>query len=143
MSDIKREVSAGGIVFKKEGNTISWLICKHSGYHKWALPKGHIEPGETAEAAALREVAEETGITARILAPIIPLEQYTFTLHGEKISKDVHYFLMEYVSGSIEDHDWETEEVAWLPYEQALEHLAFPGAKRALETANQLFAVSK
>ena len=118
---MKREISAGGVVYRKlkvksEKSKILWLVCKHSGYKKWVLPKGLIDEGETAEQAAVREVKEETGVKGKIVAKIKPVEKYTYSLNGERIFKIVQYFLMEYVSGDIADHDWEMEEVEWLGF---------------------------
>ena len=137
---MRREVSSGGVVYRKfqipnAKLQIKWLVCKHSGYKKWVLPKGLIDEGETAEAAAVREVAEETGVKARIVAKIKPVEKYTYSLNGERIFKIVQYFLMEYVSGDVADHDWEMEEVEWLSFEAACEKLEFSGQKRVLKQA--------
>ena len=68
----RSEYSAGGCVYKQRTadsgqRTVKWLLGKHSGYHKWVLPKGLIENGETAEATALREVEEEMGVKAKIV----------------------------------------------------------------------------
>ena len=68
-----REFSAGGVVYRKfkmENSKfkIAWLIGKHSGYHKWVLPKGLIEEGEHGWETALREVEEEVGIKARLVS---------------------------------------------------------------------------
>ena len=99
----KKEVSAGGVIFKREGKDILWLICKHSGYHKWAFPKGLVESGENIEDTALREVKEEVGVTAKIIQQLPNPESYVYTLNGMRVFKTVHYFLMEYVSGDIKD----------------------------------------
>ncbi|MBI2010212.1 MAG: NUDIX domain-containing protein [Candidatus Chisholmbacteria bacterium] len=139
----KREFSAGGAVYRKQQMAhskwqIDWLIAKHSGYKKWTLPKGLIDPGETAETTAVREVAEETGITARIVAKIKPAEKYTYTFNGQRIFKVVQYFLMEYVSGEVADHDWEMKEVEWVSFEKAHERLAFTGQKKILDQAQAM-----
>lgn len=138
MKKTKREFSAGGAVYKKDGGTILWLICQHSGYHKWVLPKGLIDPGERSEGTAIREVEEETGIKTKIIAKIPDPEKYIYTMNGARIFKLVQYFLMEYVSGDIADHDFEMEAVEWLPYDEAYQKLNFHGAKTVLVKANQL-----
>jgi 8-oxo-dGTP pyrophosphatase MutT (NUDIX family) len=79
---IKREFSAGGCVYKKEDGKVVWLVGKHSGYHKWVLPKGMIEPGEKGIETAVRETEEEMGVVARVV--------------GEKpIHKDEYWFVAE------------------------------------------------
>jgi len=135
------EHSAGGVVFRrrKKGRTIEWLICKHSGYHKWVLPKGIIETGELAEDAALREVSEETGIKAKIINEITPTMAYKYIKNGILIDKKVEFFLMEYASGDIKDHCWEMEEVKWIPANEALELLEYPTEKRVFEQAIKIF----
>ena len=136
--NFKREFSAGGAVYKKDGEKLWWLVCKHSGYHKWVLPKGLVEPGEKLEATAVREVEEEAGIKTKIIAKIPEPEKYIYTMNGVKIFKVVTYFLMEYVSGEIKNHDWEMEEVEWLSYDEAKKRLDFRGAKEVLEKAKNL-----
>jgi 8-oxo-dGTP pyrophosphatase MutT (NUDIX family) len=131
----KQEVSAGGVVYRKQGEAFEVLIAKHSGYHKWVLPKGLVEKDEALEQTAVREVREETGIVAKIVAPLLPAEKYTYELAGTKIDKTVHYFLMEYVGGEIEDHDFEMEEVAWVSFAEAIKRMGFAGARRVLEQA--------
>lgn len=134
----KREFSAGGVVYKKTKDKILWSVCKHSGYHKWVLPKGIVEPGEKSGETALREVKEETGIKAKLIAKIPEPETYVYQSEGTKIFKRVVYFLMEYVSGKTEDHSFEMEEVVWLPYKEALKRLQFKGAKEVLKKARKL-----
>ena len=134
----KREFSAGGAVYKKDNGQILWLVCKHSGYHKWVLPKGLIDEGEKAEETALREVEEECGIKTKIIAKIPEPEKYIYTMNNVKIFKMVNYFLMEYMSGDIANHDWEMEAVEWLEFEEAVEKLNFHGAKKVLEKAQKL-----
>ena len=135
------EHSAGGIVFRRreKGKSIEWLICKHSGYHKWVLPKGIIETGELAEDAALREVSEETGIKAKIVKRITLDVAYKYTKNGILVDKKVEFFLMEYASGDIKDYCWEMEEVKWVKVEEALKLLEFPTEKRDFEQAVKTF----
>lgn len=134
----KREFSSGGVVYKRENGKILWLIAKHSGYHKWGLPKGLVEKGEELEATAKREVEEETGIKTKVIAKIPEPEKYVYTLNGVRIFKMVSYFLMEYVTGDIKNHDFEMEEVGWFEFDEAKEKLNFHGAKIVLEKARQL-----
>jgi len=134
----KREFSAGGAVYKKDNGQILWLVCKHSGYHQWVLPKGLIDEGEKAEETAVREVAEECGIKTKIIAKIPDPEKYIYTMNGVKIFKLVQYFLMEYISGDIANHDFEMEAVEWLDYDAARSLLNWHGAKTVLEKAQKL-----
>ena len=137
------EHSAGGVVFKKQKTKnkkqILWLICKHSGYHKWVLPKGIIEMRESPEDAAIREVGEETGVKAKIIKKITPDVAYKYTKNGILVDKKVEFFLMEYASGDIKDHCWEMEEVKWVQEKEALKLLEFPTEKRVFEQAVKTF----
>lgn len=125
------EFSAGGIVFREGKNGIEILIGQHSGHHGWVFPKGLIGDtikGEEKEATAVREVQEETGITGSILHE---LTSYTFFYQwkGEKRKKTVTYFVMKYVSGDTKDHDWEMEQVLWLPIGEIEGKLTYPNEK--------------
>ncbi len=127
---VKREFSAGGIVFK-DGQV---LVTKHSQNHHWSFPKGLIDPGQTTKEAALREVKEEGGVEAQILDKV-GYNKYIYTLNGEKIFKVVTYFLMKYVSGDPKDHDWEVEEGGWYDPEDALKQLSFSKDQELLKKA--------
>src|SRR5689334_14317844 len=107
----RNELSAGGVVYRRVNDSLEVLICKAASYHKWVLPKGLIDKGESVEQAALREVKEEVGVTAHIVAPLGTPEKYIYSLHGMRIFKTVSYFLMEYDSGDETQHDHEMEEV--------------------------------
>jgi 8-oxo-dGTP diphosphatase len=125
----RSEISAGGVVYRIENSQLQFLICKDAGYHRWVLPKGLVRQSEDYAAAAQREVREETGVHAEVIAPLGEPESYIYTARGMRVFKSVHYYLMKYVSGSIEDHDHEIEEVRWVTPEEGLDMLAYGGAK--------------
>lgn len=127
---MKREFSAGGIVF----NNGKVLLTKHSQNKHWSFPKGLIDPGQTSEEAALREVKEEGGVEAEVIDKV-GYSKYIYTHNDEKIFKIVTYFLMKYVSGDIKDHDWEVEESGWYQPEAALKQLTFSQDKALLKQA--------
>ena len=83
----KREFSAGGVVYKKDKSGVKWLVCKHSGYHKWVLPKGLVEEGDGLKETAVREVKEECGIKTRVIGKIGEPERYVYTMNGVKVFK--------------------------------------------------------
>jgi 8-oxo-dGTP pyrophosphatase MutT (NUDIX family) len=87
-----------------------------------ALPKGHVDPGETPIEAATREVREETGIVAEpVSEPVAELgeSRYWYRRDGRTIGKRVAFFLFNYVTGDTKDHDDEVEEVRWIPLKEA------------------------
>lgn len=130
---MKREFSAGGIVF----NNGQVLLTKHSQNKHWSFPKGLIDPGQTTEEAALREVKEEGGVVAEIIGKI-GYSKYVYILNNEKIFKIVTYFLMKYTSGDPKDHDWEVEEAGWYTPEAALQQLTFSQDKVLLKKALEI-----
>lgn len=128
---MKREFSAGGIVFNNKNQV---LLTKHSQNKHWSFPKGLIDPGQTPQEAAVREVKEEGGVKAKILGKV-GYSKYVYTLNDEKIFKIVTYFLMKYISGDPKDHDWEMEEAGWYELDVALKKLTFHQDKELLKKA--------
>jgi 8-oxo-dGTP pyrophosphatase MutT (NUDIX family) len=125
--------SAGGIVIRFLGENAQFVAGRRRRERDggtWTLPKGTPIPGETLEETALREVAEETGLKVRVVAPLDSIK-YTFVQRGTRIRKTVHYFLMEAVGGSLDDHDREFEEVRWVAFDDAAGLLSFE-TERAL-----------
>jgi len=119
--------SAGGIVIRYENDTPQFVVGRRKRDRDgatWTLPKGTPIEGETLEETALREVGEETGLRVRIVSPLDSI-RYTFTQRGTRIHKTVHYYLMEPVGGSLEDHDREFEEVRWVSFADAPALLSF------------------
>jgi len=100
----------------------------------WSLPKGHVEEGETVEEAALREVQEETGLVADIVAPLGIID-FWFAVEDRRIHKTVHHFLMRYTSGMLSDEDPEVVEVAWVDFEDVPARLAYRDERRLVNKA--------
>ncbi|MBI3981020.1 NUDIX domain-containing protein [Candidatus Microgenomates bacterium] len=135
-----REFSAGGIVYKKKDSEVKWLVVQHSLHKRWIFPKGLIGDnvdGETKEQTALREVEEEGGIKARIALDKPFTTTYFYIFKGTRIFKTVYFYLMEYVSGDIKDHDFEVSEAKWLTEEEVLETLSFPADKKMFLEAKE------
>lgn len=107
----------------------------------WSLPKGHLEGGETAEQAAIREVAEETGIQGRIIGTLGTID-FWFVAQGRRIHKTVHHFLLSAVGGELSADDVEVSEVAWVPFAQLAQRLAYPDERMLMDRASQLLADS-
>ncbi len=137
---IKREFSAGGVVFRKEPEGILWLVIKPSGSEKWRLPKGWIGKNESSLEAAKREVREEGGIEAEVLGKI-GTDKFFFVWDKQKILKNVVFYLMEYLQEAETGFSWETEKIDWLSFEEAKERLAFEKEKEILEKASKMLAV--
>jgi 8-oxo-dGTP pyrophosphatase MutT (NUDIX family) len=92
------------------------------------LPKGHPDGDETPEAAARREVAEETGVEAELLEELGDV-RYRYERKGRRVAKVVRFYLFRYISGDVADHDHEIEEARWIPLEQAARELSYPGER--------------
>jgi 8-oxo-dGTP pyrophosphatase MutT (NUDIX family) len=131
------------VVRRENGTDAGALIGRldRRGRLRWSLPKGHIESGETTEEAAIREVAEETGINGRITATLGSVE-FTFVAGGRRVHKRVHHFLMEAVGGELSDADIEVTEVAWVPLAEVNERLAYAGERRLVSRAIELLGRS-
>jgi 8-oxo-dGTP pyrophosphatase MutT (NUDIX family) len=93
-----------------------------------ALPKGHPEEGESPVDAALREVREEAGVEARLVEALGDV-RYWYTREGRRIAKVVSFFLLQYVSGEVDDHDFEVEHARWMPLEEAARELTYAGER--------------
>lgn len=134
----KRQVSAGGVVYRRRGAGFQVALISVGPQARWQLPKGLVGRDEEPERAALREVREETGLTAEIMRPLETVEYWYFAdERGARVRyhKFVHFFLMRYASGSTDDHDAEVNEARWFSFAEALQALAFKSERAALEQA--------
>jgi len=136
---IKYEVSAGGLVLRKNKASLDALLIGRGQPRVWSLPKGHVEPRETHEIAALREVREETGCWAEIITKLSEIS-YWFYLNHTKHKKAVHFYLMSYISGDTANHDHEVDEAAWFDVKLAKKALKYVNEKRLLDLGLEYLA---
>jgi len=137
----ERQVSAGGVVYRKKKTGTEVAIIKVGPTIRWQLPKGIVDEGETPEQAAIREVLEETGLTAKLESPIETIE-YWYVSGGKtgkiRYHKFVHFYLMRYRSGKTDDHDHEVLEARWVPIADAIRLLAFKSERDIVGKARKM-----
>jgi 8-oxo-dGTP pyrophosphatase MutT (NUDIX family) len=127
------EISAGGVVVRGEDVMVIVPTRRAAdGSRVLGLPKGHLDPGETALEAAAREVREETGVTGEAVGELGEV-RYWYRRRGRQIPKSVSFFLFRYVSGDPADHDDEVEEARWMPLTEA-------GSALSYETEREMVA---
>jgi ADP-ribose pyrophosphatase YjhB (NUDIX family) len=134
------ETSAGGLVLDLSGPVpMGALIGRTNrrGRLLWSLPKGHLEEGETAEQAAVREVEEETGIVGEIIGELGTID-FWFVAEGRRIHKTVHHYLLRATGGELSDTDIEVTEVAWVPMPDIGNKLAYSDERDLLDEASRL-----
>jgi 8-oxo-dGTP pyrophosphatase MutT (NUDIX family) len=98
------------------------------------LPKGHLDGDETPEEAARREVAEESGVQGELIEELGDV-RYRYERRGRRVVKVVRFYLFRYESGDVADHDHEIEEARWIPLEQAVRDLTYPGEQEMVQRA--------
>jgi 8-oxo-dGTP pyrophosphatase MutT (NUDIX family) len=114
-----KEISAGGVVYRRTAEGKLQIQLIQDRYGKVSLPKGKMETGETVEQTALREIVEETGMEGVIIAPI---DQIKYQYEHEKlglVDKEVHYYLVEAVGGSLQAQVEEIRGVDWFEPKEA------------------------
>ncbi len=130
-----RERSAGGVVVRGEEVVVIVPTRRASdGSKVLALPKGHIDPGETEIEAATREVREETGVVGE---PVRELgeSRYWYRRDGQTIPKSVLFFLFDYVEGDTDDHDDEVEQARWITLADAQRELSHAAEREMVQRA--------
>lgn len=135
----KKEVSAGGVVFRRRPEQDLFFLLIRDSYGHWGFPKGHLERDESAASAAARETTEETGLEVlRLHGPIHTIDWY-FRLRGKLIHKFCHFFLFESDVGEpIPQVDEGITECRWFGFEEAVAQLGYENAREVLRRAGEL-----
>src|SRR5437899_364523 len=129
----RSEYSAGGAVISVRNGVAYVAMIATRGRTRWGLPKGAVAAGETSEAAALREVLEETGLQAEIVKPLDTIE-YFFRAGDTLIRKRVDFYLMLQTGGTLTPQLTEVDDVEWVALSEAIERTSFESEKKLLET---------
>jgi 8-oxo-dGTP pyrophosphatase MutT (NUDIX family) len=136
------EVSAGGFVISKTDNSLVALMARFNrgGKLEWCIPKGHLEQTESNEEAALREVFEETGLIAEIIAYLGEVS-YQFIQSGVRVNKTVHVYLMQQIGGELSfdnDPHKEASQLEWVRVSELLTRLSHGNERRIAKMAIEL-----
>jgi 8-oxo-dGTP pyrophosphatase MutT (NUDIX family) len=129
-----REFSAGGVCVRRMRGRDYLAAVRVKDGSVLALPKGHIDPGETSAEAAAREVREEAGVDGALVEKLGDV-RYWYRRDGQRVMKNVAFFLFRYRSGSVEDHDHEVDSAEWVPLDEAPRLLSYHGERDMAEAA--------
>jgi 8-oxo-dGTP pyrophosphatase MutT (NUDIX family) len=135
--DQRTAYSAGGVIYRFDKGGIEVALIATNGGRRWGLPKGHVRRGETAEAAAVREIAEETGLDGAIERHLATIE-YWFRAGTTRIHKYVDLFLVRYTSGALAPQQAEVDDARWFPLGEAQQLASFEREREVLERVRQL-----
>lgn len=131
------ETSAGGVIYRWLDDVPHILLIRDA-YRHWGFPKGHLEEGETPDAAALREVEEETGLCHLVLGPRLQTIDWFFRARGRLIHKYCHFYLIESPSGkTVPQADEGITACTWVPLPDALDQISYDNAREVLQRAAQ------
>jgi 8-oxo-dGTP pyrophosphatase MutT (NUDIX family) len=138
-----RETSAGGVVFRLEEGMPLFLLIRDS-YANWVFPMGHVDHGESAEDAALREVREETGLGALSSCGLIDTIDWYFRFRGRLIHKSCHFYLMETSeSHTAPQHAEGITACQWVTYGEAHEVVSYANAREVLRRAREMIGAQE
>jgi len=129
------ETSAGGVIYRWRGKVPHILLIRDA-YQHWGFPKGHLENGETPDAAALREVCEETGLAHLVLGPRLQTIDWYFRARGRLIHKFCHFYLIESPTGdTVPQREEGITACSWVPLPEALDRISYDNAREVLRHA--------
>ena len=135
--DRRTAYSAGGVIYRANGVGIDVALIATNEGRRWGLPKGHVRRGEAAEAAAVREIAEETGLQGAIERHLATIE-YWFRAGPTRIHKYVDFFLLRYVGGSLVPQQAEVDDARWFPLDEALRLASFERERDVLVQVSRI-----
>jgi 8-oxo-dGTP pyrophosphatase MutT (NUDIX family) len=132
------EISAGGVLWRPDGERFEICLIATRGSTRWQLPKGHISGTESLAEAARREIREETGCDGDIEEDLGTISFWFFVGGGSRrrrVKKTVQFYLVRYARGETRDHDGEVDEAAWLAADLAVRRLTFESERQILVKA--------
>jgi ADP-ribose pyrophosphatase YjhB (NUDIX family) len=129
--------SAGGVIYRITSPGLEVALIATQSASRWGLPKGHVRRGETAEAAAVREIAEETGLNGSVERHLATIE-YWFRAGPTRIHKYVDLFLVRYTSGGLVPQEAEVDDARWFMIDEALQLASFARERDVLELVLRL-----
>ena len=132
---MEREFSAGGVCVRRMRGRDFVAAIRIKNGKVLALPKGNIDPGETGPEAAVREVREEAGVNGDLVEKLGDVKYWYVRRDRTRVFKIVSFFLLDYRSGSVEDHDDEVDSAEWVPLEEAERRLEYKGEKQMAAAA--------
>jgi 8-oxo-dGTP diphosphatase len=137
------QISAGGVAVRRKDSEPVIAIVSVKPKLRWQLPKGIVDEGESPQVTAVREVREEAGVETDLIKLIETIEYwYRSVKYGKPVRyhKFVHFYLLEYKSGNVSDHDHEVEEARWVSFDEAIEMLDFKSEREVVEKAREMIA---
>ena len=134
--------SAGGVIYRAADGNLEVALIATNGGQRWGLPKGHVRRGETAEAAAVREIAEETGLSGEVDQHLATID-YWFRAGSTRIHKYVDFFLVRYISGGLVPQQAEVDDARWFPLDEAFSLATFERERDVLQQVRALFAAGE
>lgn len=131
--------SAGGVIYRIVERQVEVALIATDRGGRWGLPKGHVHRGETAEAAALREVQEETGLEGEIIRHLATIE-YWFRAGTSRVHKYVDLFLIRYERGAVRPQEAEVDDARWFLLTEAVQKVSFERERDVLIQVQGLLA---
>jgi len=136
--EARRHFSAGGAVLSVRNDVVSVPLIATRRRTRWGLPKGTVDEGETPVETAVREVREEIGLEAEVVLPLGKIE-YFFRVKGDLVHKQVEFYLMRWLGGSIRPQLSEVDDAVWFTLEEAIRRESYDSEREILEKAREFW----